>query len=57
MYLILLGVGVEIPVSSLPVHTVHTATMSSRQQIDSVIDDDDEFWYAMIPRYVIIGDF
>lgn len=21
--------------------------MSSRQQIDSVIDDDDEFWYAL----------
>lgn len=23
--------------------------MSSRSQIDSVIDDDDEFWYAAFP--------
>ena len=28
--------------------TYLSATMSSRQQIDSVIDDDDEFWYLMI---------
>ncbi|KAJ5785220.1 uncharacterized protein N7503_010432 [Penicillium pulvis] len=26
--------------------------MSSRQQIDSVIDDDDEFWYVMIPSFI-----
>lgn len=39
--------ALKIPVSPFPLSAVFAVTMSSRQQIDSVIDDDDEFWYVV----------
>jgi hypothetical protein len=41
------GAGVEDSLSPFPITPIFSATMSSRQQIDSVIDDDDEFWYVV----------